>query len=103
MTKAELQQVAEIFEKCGWELDVEHNMAYLNIVEEDYFIDLDLSGDRDSLREQIENWCNGFDPEEHVIDWAIAKREGVEAPSIFFICEEAKKIEDALDELMMAI
>lgn len=99
-----VNQFKKICEKCGWKVYVykeEIELEQYSPAGEDFSFAIDRNAD---LVEQVEDYAENFDIDEHVEFWVKAKSEGARGvPSISELVEDAKDIEKMLWDLVNAL
>lgn len=91
----------EICEECGWRVNrsgTEIELTKYSPAGEDLYIVIDAN---DDLAEQIQEYANDFDVDEHVKMWITSSSSGV--PSVRELLEDAEWIENDLQNLAKAL
>lgn len=102
--KITYKQLVDICDKEGWEVypsDDTIDIRQGSPRGEDFGFTIDKNKD---YVEQIENYADNFDADEHVEMWVEAKRNGVSGvPSITELVDDARDIQKMLYDLVNAV
>lgn len=109
-----LSKVFDIIDECGWGIykanykDTLNDEVYVELSQgspagEDFSFGVWYKNAKDLVNE-IKDYAECFDIDEHVEMWIDAKRNGVAGvPSISDLVEDAKEIQKMLDDLVAAL
>ena len=99
-------RLIEKAEELDWKVTVDGTyweFAKYSPAGEDFVFSVEAKDDKGVWRE-VRVYANYFDPEDHVVMWVEAKRNGVEGvPNVRQLVEDADAIEKMLDELAEAL
>lgn len=99
-------RVIEIAEDLGWSCDIEEDgyaeFSQQSPAGEDFSFSTSIEFDEPS--KYVRLYYEGFDPEEHVLMWLEAKKNGTPGvPSVYDLVHDADDIEKMLEELSDAL
>ena len=98
----------DICEQLGWnviEYDKEIELAQYSPAGEDFSIILVCEpNDTEEIISELKDYYESFEPEEHVIEWIDAKKNGVRGiPCLRTLLDDAEQIDDMILELVTAL
>lgn len=98
----------DICEQLGWnviEYDKEIELAQYSPAGEDFSIILVCEqNDTKEIISELKDYYESFEPEEHVIEWIDAKKNGVRGiPDLRTLLDDAEQIDDMILELVAAL
>ena len=109
-----LSKVFDIIDECGWCIykdnykDAQTGKFYVELSQgspagEDFSFGVWYQDAKDLVNE-IKDYAEDFDTDEHVEMWIEAKRNGVSGvPSVSTLVEDAEEIQEMLDDLVTAL
>lgn len=99
------KRLIEVCEAFGWRVDIDSESGTVELWQaspagEDFSFEVDIVG----FVEEVDEYANDFDEEEHVANWIDAKRNGCSGvPSIKELVEDADDIKRMLVNLAEAL
>ena len=98
----------DICEQLGWNVikyDKEIELAQYSPVGEDFsFILVCDPNDAEEIISELKDYYESFEPEEHVVEWIDAKKNGViGVPDLRTLLDDAEQIDAMIRELAVAL
>ena len=98
----------DICEQLGWNVikyDKEIELAQYSPAGEDFsFILVCDPNDAEEIISELQDYYESFDPEEHVVEWIDAKKNGVSGvPDLRTLLDDAEQIDDMIRELVVVL